>query len=104
MHPRALTPGAPGRRSPGEGLPGRQQCVSLIWEPQQLVDCGASPARLPRASCHTDSRAPGGPAGHMLSALCPLESWGRGEGNKSELLGELQRYTLVIKKSFQVSH
>ena len=47
VHPPVLTPGAPGRRGPGEGPPGRQQCVSLIWEPQQLVDCGASPARPP---------------------------------------------------------
>lgn len=40
-------PRGPRKERSWEGPPGRQQCVSLIWEPQQLVDCGASPARPP---------------------------------------------------------
>lgn len=107
VRPRALNLGPPGRRGPWEGPPGRQQHVPLIWAPQQLPDCGASPACLPACLVPpvTNSPTPGGLAGHMVSALCPFSALGgREEGNKTELLGELQRYTLVIKRSFQVFH
>lgn len=101
--PWALNPRPPGGRGPREGLPGRQQHVPLIWTPQQLVGCGAPPACL--VPPVTNSPTPGGLASHMVSALCPFSAPPGGEeGNKTELLGELQRYTLVIKRSFRVSH
>lgn len=80
VHPQAVNLGPPSGRSPGEGPPGRQQRVPLIWAPQQLVDCGASPACPPVCLVPpvTNSPTPRGLAGHMVSALCPFSAPGGG--------------------------
>lgn len=76
----------------------------LIWEPGQLIDCGASPP--PSALRFLSPTAPH-PEGWLATCICfvsLLSLGGRGTGTKQNFFGELQRYTLVIKKSFQVSH
>lgn len=78
----------------------------LIWEPGQLIDCGAYVVypHPPCASCHQQPHTQRAGWPHA-SALCPYSVLGgRGTGTKQNFFGELQRYTLVIKKSFQVSH
>ena len=80
MSPQALNLGPPGRRGPRQGAPGRQQCVPLIWGPQQLVDCGASPTACPPASCLLSLTAPH-PEG--WPATSALGGEGRREQNRT---------------------
>lgn len=78
----------------------------LIWEPGQLIDCGACVVSPPHPLCFLSPAAPH-PEGWLATCICfvsLLSLGGRGTGTKQNFFGELQRYTLVIKKSFQVSH
>lgn len=98
MQPQVLTPGPPG-----EGPPGRQQRVPLIWEPQQLVDCGASPTRPPASRLLSLTAAH--PEGRWPHGVCfvSLFSPGGGEKGTKQNFGGTSKAHFSIKKSFQVS-
>lgn len=85
--PPALTP------APGRGAAWPPAALPLIWEPQQLVG-GASPpiSCLPSlTAAHPGASQPHGVCFVSLSVL------GEG-GNKTELLGELQRCISGMRK------
>lgn len=104
MHPRVLTPGAPGRREVlgGSAWPPAVRVLLDLGSPSSWLDCGASPAAPPAFAPWVtlmESLPFGGPAGHMVSALCPLESWG-GRRNKTELFGGTSKVHFSNQEEF----
>lgn len=71
----------------------------LIWEPGQLIDGGASPP-LCLALLVTNSPTPRGLAGHMHLLCVPAQSWGEGDGNKTELFWGTSKVHFSNQKEF----
>lgn len=66
---------------------------------QQLAGGGASPpARL--VPPVTNSRTPRGPAGHMVSALCPFTVLGEGRGEQNRTFGGTSKVQFSNQKEF----
>lgn len=73
----------------------------LIWEPGQLIDCGAcvvSP-HPPCASCHQQPHTQRAGWPHA-SALCPYSVLGEGDGNKTELFWGTSKVHFSNQKEF----